>query len=250
MLRCTVIPSQTWLFPVPRSLATGTRVLDAPSHGHPEPRHSFSTHRLRHFRWFNFLLDRRVYLYPARERDPPEGWKKFEMATFDEYFGPTRMMCRVVGIWPLEMEAPLAKRILHWTANILMMLGLLNFILPQALLIVDSMGNFSTIMPVCAIMAVTMLLGWKQLYFTLYHAKLGHIFSELKDIWYEVDAVPEQRKIYNGYARNCRLLTIGLLMSTIINNTLSTATAIVDWWKFNRGTREPGLVRHLPYELR
>lgn len=167
------------------------------------------------------------------------------MTTFDEYFGPARTMCTAAGIWPLEKDASPARRMLHWVAKILTMLGNLNFIFPAMLKISEEREDFATVMRVSATITVTLLLGVKQLYFTVRSAELGRVYSELKDLHVEVvevDGFPEERNIYDDYARKCRKLTVVFFASVMSNNLLGTIVSVINSWLF-------GLDLSLPYEL-
>lgn len=169
--------------------------------------------------------------------------------TIDYYILPNKILCSIVGLWPIEEKSTRMKKYFVYFRVLFSLTAVTSVFVPEILAIIMNWGDITVLTGVgCVLTSVGQLL-FKMIYLLARKEKSSRLYETIRKCWYTSND-PSVRKYCEDFASQARMFTMAFCISVFSNVITFTITAMVIWIKESRSrTNETETNLHLPFEV-
>ncbi|XP_003485159.3 odorant receptor 4-like [Bombus impatiens] len=166
--------------------------------------------------------------------------------TFDYYILPNKILCSIVGMWPIEQKSSTCSKIFSYIRLTFTLISLISVFVPEIMLIAVNWGNIEILAGAGSIVTTLGQTLFKMFYLIARRERSYMLYYEIKSLW---DTANDSNEIqsYIQFAYWARICTIVFYSSCVCNVITFSSAAAVDYFRFDYNANSTSNSRHLPF---
>ncbi|XP_050490084.1 odorant receptor 4-like isoform X2 [Bombus huntii] len=166
--------------------------------------------------------------------------------TFDYYILPNKILCSIVGMWPIEQKSSTCSKIFSYVRLTFTLISLISVFVPEIMLIAVNWGNIEILAGAGSIVTTLGQTLFKMFYLIARRERSYMLYYEIKSLW---DTANDSNEIqsYIQFAYWARICTIVFYSSCVCNVITFSSAAAVDYFRFDYNANSTSNSRHLPF---
>ncbi|XP_043598169.1 odorant receptor 4-like [Bombus pyrosoma] len=166
--------------------------------------------------------------------------------TFDYYILPNKILCSIVGMWPIEQKSSTCSKIFSYVRLTFTLISLISVFVPEIMLIAVNWGDIEILAGAGSIVTTLGQTLFKMFYLIARRERSYMLYHEIKSLW---DTANDSKEIqsYIQFAYWARICTIVFYSSCVCNVITFSSAAAVDYFRFDYNASSTSNNRHLPF---
>ncbi|XP_047356870.1 odorant receptor 22c-like [Vespa velutina] len=173
-----------------------------------------------------------------------------ECNTIDYYILPNKILCNIVGIWPIEeKKSIMMKKSFAYFRVFFALTAVSSVLVPEILAIIMNWGDIEVLTGVGCVSTTVGQLLFKMIYLLARRKISLKLYKDIRNCWYMSNDT-NNRKCYEDLAGKARILTMGFLFSGICNVMTFTIVAVIIRIKEGHSKgNQTEMIYHMPFEV-